>query len=292
MECKDGEVSAGAGVKVLIAADGRDGKVMLITPDRVAYAGLLGQPQTREFGSLAVYVSLGSPFQLRVGNGNWESAEIRVIAPDTPHQIRTTDRLIASIMIEAESICMDKLPHFLQVSSAPESAALMAASLRNAFAALMDGSVPAELIRANFDQFFFGETLAPRSMEPRMAKVVNAIKSQPCDTQGAEDFAALVDLSFSRFLHLFKNEVGTTFRRFRAWKRARSFLSYVNTDLNLTDIALETGYPDSSHFSHSIRRVWGLTPKNIVAGSRRLAVIMDGDPFVPASYWQQQLPAS
>ncbi len=287
MECKEG-ISA----RALVAAEGRDGKVMLITPDRVAYAGLLGRPQTREFGSLTVYVSLGSPFQLQVGNGEWESAEIRVVAADTPHQIRTTDRLIGSIMIETESVCMDKLPSFLQASSAPDNLALIAATLRDAFAGLMDGSAPVELIRANFDRFFFGEALVPRSMEPRMAKVVNAIKSQPCDTQGAEEFASLVDLSFSRFLHLFKNEVGTTFRRFRAWKRARSFLSYVNTELNLTDIALETGYPDSSHFSHSIRRVWGLTPKNIVAGSRRLAVILDGDSFVPAKYWRHQLPLS
>jgi AraC-like DNA-binding protein len=46
----------------------------------------------------------------------------------------------------------------------------------------------------------------------------------------------------------------------------------VNQDSNLAYIALETGYADSTHFSHSIRHVYGLKPKDIFAGSRRLAV--------------------
>ena len=63
-----------------------------------------------------------------------------------------------------------------------------------------------------------------------------------------------------------------TFRCFRAWKRARSFLSYVKLP-NLTEVALQIGYPDSTHFSHSIRNVYGLTPTDIRAGSRRLAIV-------------------
>ena len=43
-------------------------------------------------------------------------------------------------------------------------------------------------------------------------------------------------------------------------------------EANLTDVALIAGYPDSSHFSHSIRQVYGLKPKAIFAGSRNLAV--------------------
>lgn len=270
-------------VKASFAADKRGGKLMLITPDRVVYAGLLGRPLTREFGSLTVYVSLNSPFHIQMDGDSWESAEIRVVPPDTPHRIRTTDRLIGVIMIEPESICMDKLPCFLQSTSYLEYSPAMVDRKRQAFASLVDGSVPVDSIRTRVDQFFFGEMLALRKLEPRMANVVNRIKRQPWDTVGAEDFALQVDLSFSRFLHLFKAEVGTTFRRFRAWKRARNFLAYVNAQLNLTDIALETGYSDASHFSHTVRRYWGLTPRDIVAGSRRLAVIIDGGSFISAA---------
>jgi hypothetical protein len=56
------------------------------------------------------------------------------------------------------------------------------------------------------------------------------------------------------------------------WKRARSLLHYVNRDANLAHVALNTGYPDSTHFSHSIRQIYGMKPKDIFAGSRRLAI--------------------
>jgi AraC-like DNA-binding protein len=85
--------------------------------------------------------------------------------------------------------------------------------------------------------------------------------------------AAQAGLSFSRFLHLFKQQTDTSFRNLRAWKRARSLLLHVTRDANLVNVALETGYPDSTHFSHTIRQVYGLRPRDIFAGSRRLTVL-------------------
>jgi AraC-like DNA-binding protein len=260
------------------------GKVMLITPDRVIYAGLLGRPQTREFGALTIYVSLGSPFQIQVGDGAWESVDMRVVQPGTPHQIATVDRTIGSLLIEPESLDPERLPAFLQPDKGGCDFPAVRTQLREALLALIEGRVQVDAIRMQSDLFFFGEVLPARRLEPRVATVVNRIRTQPCDCVSAEEFAQQIDLSFSRFLHLFKTEVGTTFRRFRAWKRARTFLAYVNTELNLTDIALETGYPDSSHFSHTVRRYWGLTPRDIIAGSRQLSVINDGGAFLGAGH--------
>jgi AraC-like DNA-binding protein len=123
-----------------------------------------------------------------------------------------------------------------------------------------------------FDEAVFGEALATKRLDRRIARVVEQIKREPCDYMSAEDCAKTVNLSFSRFLHLFKAEVGAPFRSFRTWKRARALLPYVNQDANLTHIALDIGYPDSTHFSHSIRQVYGLKPTDIFAGSRRLAI--------------------
>ncbi len=63
-----------------------------------------------------------------------------------------------------------------------------------------------------------------------------------------------------------------TFRAFCAWKRARAALPHMTSACNLTELAMQTGYPDSTHFSHSIRRIFGLRPRDILAGSRRIAL--------------------
>ncbi|NEX63735.1 helix-turn-helix domain-containing protein [Noviherbaspirillum galbum] len=261
---------------------GRSDKLMLITPDRICYAGALGRPHTRQFGAITVYVSLGSPLHILFQDGKRYSTDICVVQPDTPHEIATVDRRIGVYMIEPESIDMDRLPEWFTADQAALPAALHQ-RLRDAFLSLADGSVHVNAIRPRLDEFFLGHALPSRKLEWRMAAVVNRIKRNPSDSVGAEEYADQVDLSFSRFLHLFKEEVGTTFRRFRAWKRARNFMSYVNTERNLTDIALETGFPDSSHFSHTVRHYWGLTPRDIIAGSRRLAVINDAS-FVSTAH--------
>ena len=90
--------------------------------------------------------------------------------------------------------------------------------------------------------------------------------------------AAEAGLSASRFLHLFKEETGISFRSFRAWKRARHLLHFANQDLNLAHLAQDIGYPDSTHFSHSIRRFYGLMPRAIFSGSRDLAIYRSGGP--------------
>ena len=249
------------------------GKVMLLTADRVVYLGLIGKPQMREFGSLTIYVSLGVPFRIQIGGRECESAEIYVVAPDTPHRIMTSDYLIGIVMIEAETIDPTRLPEWLQSTQMVNKLLPSFATIRRFFQALSNGDVERSLLIDNLDEFVFGQSLERKLFDPRIAAVVAKINNEPCDLFGAEECATYINLSYSRFLHLFKEDVGTTFRGFRAWKRARSFLNYVNVEVSLTDIALDIGYPDSSHFSHTVRRYWGLTPRDIVAGSRKLAVV-------------------
>jgi AraC-like DNA-binding protein len=57
--------------------------------------------------------------------------------------------------------------------------------------------------------------------------------------------------------------LATTGVLYRMWRRARSWLRHIRTDAPLTQIALDLGDPDSSHFSHSIRQTYGLPPRDM-----------------------------
>src|SRR5204863_7446141 len=100
--------------------------------------------------------------------------------------------------------------------------------------------------------------------------------------------AADAELSCSRFLHLFKEESGISCRSFRAWKRARHLLHVANQDINLAHLAQDIGYPDSTHFSHSIRRFYGLKPRAIFSGSRDLAIYRSAPTEPTDSGWTQE----
>jgi AraC-like DNA-binding protein len=247
-------------------------RVMILSTDRILYCGLLGERSVMTLGSYTLFVSLEHPFVIRVADGAWQERSVALLPPYVPHQVKSPDRLIATLHIEPESVDATAVP-WLNEMSVEGPLAPIADQVRSLYRKLIGADSGDLRWPFDMDEALFGAPLPRRRMDARIESVVDRIKASPCEQFPAEECASELGLSFSRFLHLFRDETGITFRRFRAWKRARSLLQYVNLDANLTDVALEVGYPDASHFSHSIRQIYGLKPKDIFAGSRRLAVL-------------------
>ena len=132
------------------------------------------------------------------------------------------------------------------------------------------------IANAEFDTMCFGDALPQRVLDPRVVRAIGRIGQFSGEPVTAAGCAAEAGLSPSRFLHLFKEETGISLRSFRAWKRARHLLHFANQDINLAHLAQDIGYPDSTHFSHSIRRFYGLKPRAIFSGSRDLAIYRTG----------------
>ena len=246
-----------------------DNLIMIVTSERVVYAGLIGSPLKRTLGSVAIYASIGAPFLIRTEGCEWRPTHFAVIPPYQTHDIVSDEKIVGSLHVEPESIDPATAAELIAMDGNEFAGAATCA----AFRALVDGEAAFAASTPEIDHAFFGRILPGRSMDPRIAHAVTMMQKEPHDLIRAGGYARLAGVSLSRFLHLFTLEVGVSFRRFRAWKRARSFLSLVRENLNLTDIAMEAGYPDSSHFSHSIRKTYGLRPKDILAGARRLTVI-------------------
>lgn len=249
-------------------------RLMWLTTQRVFYAGLLGPVGARVLGGWGIYVSTSAadPIRVCIGGGAWQSGDLLVVPPQVPHRVESAKPLVLNLLIEADSVDPASLPQFMQTSCGCAHAPEFVARVRAMHARLLAASGRESFADFDFDLLFFGETLAPRALDVRIARVIDRLNADPAQSASAQECAGWVHLSFSRFLHLFKEEVGVPFRSFRAWKRARSLLRYVHQSGTLTDIALDTGYPDATHFSHSIRQVYGLRPSEILAGSRRLAL--------------------
>ncbi len=246
-------------------------RFMWITPDRVLYAGLLGAPATRSLGSLSVYVAQQGGIRIRLPGGAWADATVAVVPPHMPHEVEAEVRQINVLQLEPETVDTAALPVWLRAAG-PVEAPRFAERVRHQQRDIARRGPELDLAAMDFDTLFFDAPLARRPMDARIGRIVDAIKRDPAAARSAEDCARSVHLSFSRFLHLFKQEAGMPFRSFRTWKRARSLLHHVNRPANLAHVAQDTGYPDSTHFSHSIRQVYGLKPKDIFAGSRHLAI--------------------
>ena len=243
---------------------------MWITPGRVLYAGLLGRPSVRRIGGIIVYVAQQAPVRVSIEGADWEEGELVVVPPYLPHRVACNARTITKLIVEPETVDRSELPIFMRDQRGAVRAPDFVRRVQRVLARLQVRAAELPHDDAAFDEILFGGALPPAALDGRIADVVADIARDPAGATSAKDYAAGARLSFSRFLHLFKDEAGAPLRSFRTWKRARSLLHYVTQDANLADIAQQTGYPDSSHFSHSIRLVFGLTPKDVFAGSRKL----------------------
>jgi AraC-like DNA-binding protein len=251
------------------------GHLMLISPERVFYAGLLGRPRERCPGAFHVYVALKGGLWLSTADGGETYGELVAVAPNVRHTIASDYRSAICIVIEPESVRAGTFDEWERRLSGPERG-LFADRIRAAYEQLRSCAGRADLSSAAFDRMCFGEALPRRALDPRVARAIAQMTRFCGEPATAVSCAAEAGLSASRFLHLFKQETGISFRSFRAWKRARHLLHFANQDLNLAHLAQDIGYPDSTHFSHSIRRFYGLKPRAIFSGSRDLAIYRSG----------------
>lgn len=267
-------------------------RFMWITPGRVLYSGLLGAPSTRRLGGWIVYFSADVPFSLCIGSHApakelWSLGIVAIVKPYQSHSVASAARNLSNIILEPESVDLSRLAGLLGTllrggGGVFDDRHAQATALRGMLGDARDrlGRVPGSLAAedAAFDRFVFGAPLPRPDLDARIAKALELLDDGGEAEPSAHALAAATQLSFSRFVHLFKQEVGVPLRTFRSWKRARSLLHLVTQDTSLTEIAQRTGYPDSAHFSHSIRQVFGLQPKELMAGSRRITLVSKQKP--------------
>ena len=247
---------------------------MLLGTDRVFYTGRLWRSmKARNLGALSIYAVPEGAFDISFGDSIRRSLNIVAVPPYTAHRLSPPRGPIWNLLIEPESLSAAAMAKIVADCNGPEGRAMLE-QFRMAEAELTPEIRSDRFTTAVFDERFFGAPLPLRTMDPRIQYVLHMMEhARPETILSAEACAAAARLSTSRLLHLFSQETGVSFRQCRMWKRARRFLDQAAGATRLTDVALGLGYPDSSHFSHSIRRTFGMHPQLMRAGARSLDIL-------------------
>lgn len=110
-------------------------------------------------------------------------------------------------------------------------------------------------------------------LDERILRLVSHFKTHDeQDLPSAKRAAAFCHLSESRFLHLFKKELGLPFRKYLLWLKLRRFFSHLQNGKNITTAAHEAGFSDSSHLSRFFADSFGLNPSEILKNSQFIQV--------------------
>lgn len=93
----------------------------------------------------------------------------------------------------------------------------------------------------------------------QVARYVEEFHWRPCELR---ELATLADLSRYHFIRVFKNATGTSPRQYVINARLRAAAAKLRQSrAPITAIAFEVGFNDISHFNHTFRRQFGVSPR-------------------------------
>lgn len=98
-------------------------------------------------------------------------------------------------------------------------------------------------------------------MDRRVEQVIAEIESDFARAWETAELAEMVNLSASRFRHLFKEETGRTINQYLRERRLeRAELLLRTTFLSIKEVLSEAGVSSMSHFVMYFKKRYGMTP--------------------------------
>ncbi|WP_163830873.1 AraC family transcriptional regulator [Spartinivicinus ruber] len=102
--------------------------------------------------------------------------------------------------------------------------------------------------------------LLPMPIDDRLTKMALAIINEPNNHLSLDEWAEKVNMSRRTFTRRFKTETGLSFGQWRLQARLHHALQMFSKGSSVTHVAFELGYNSVSAFTHSFKKVLGVTP--------------------------------
>ncbi|MFO1422488.1 MAG: AraC family transcriptional regulator [Candidatus Competibacteraceae bacterium] len=242
------------------------------------FTGHLPDISEHRLGSAALCLGIDKPFRLLESESNvWQECRSALVPPGCLNELQIGGAIMAILFLEPES------PDYLAIQNAMldgewqclyrlahEAEAL--AALGEIWERQPNATATHELLNRLIPPPVSGERQQP--LDHRIQRVIRLMKEDLTHSYSMIDLAEYVNLSPTRLVHLFKEEVGVPIRRFRQWHRMRVVAALVAKGDTLTDAALGAGFADSSHFSRAFRNMFGITPSSVFGRAANVQIVI------------------
>jgi len=249
---------------------------VLLWEDHGVFLGEAGDAEMHESPAIKICVSTDAAFGLSsadgTGGGEYEAA---LIPAGVRHAIHGRGVNMAMLLIAPEGKLGQRL---FQIAGSPNIVALertLAQELRQLAGGIGVDDAGSNDILHKMVEAVAGsssrETTA--SIDPRVLQSIEWIRSGREHGILVKDIAAEVDLSESRFSHLFTEHVRVPVRRYLLWLRLRDVLHMMASAGSLTEAAHSAGFADSAHLSRTFRTALGIAPSDLVRDSSLISFL-------------------
>lgn len=231
--------------------------VLFIDIGRALYVGPAFTTELHAHHAVQICVGRRRFRMRRNTQSRWRSLEGAIVGSNEPHQLEAGGATMAIAYIEPEGHDGTRLT------------ALPAASvraIRSVLSAIEARPRPSGSIVRLYDELreaFRLGTSPRRELDPRIHEALTTKFDTGEPTPPSTEMAARVGLSSTRFRHLFKEELGISYRRWVLWRKLHAAALQLAKGGSLTVAAHEAGFSDSAHLTRTFRRMFGIAPSLI-----------------------------
>ena len=218
----------------------------------------------------AIQIALGIDGEVGIQGeqGNWRTGRGFIVRPDAVHSYRPQGSFGAMIFVDPESSEGAWLGASLRDDITPVPDTRLDGCVRE-FKRLVDQpfeslGIP-DLIRHCVQALSAGVPPS-RRLDPRVTRVLVAIRASDELRMSIDDAAAMAFLSPSRFAHLFKAQVGLAFRHYMLWRKLTRAMLVIGRGQTISTAAHEADFSDAAHLTRTFYQMVGLRPSLLMRG--------------------------
>lgn len=221
-------------------------------------------------------IGLDERFSLRYGeNQKPERMRAALIGANVRHSFGDSTGRLVNLYFDPESRTARELAEKMNAQNYLEIESALVENFLPALQNNWESSFScrdALALTENLLQTLFQARKSESDFDPRIKRALVILKNAPDNLISAETVAAEINLSPSRFAHLFRAQVGLPVRRYLLWTRLRNAVRMLGEGESLTTVAHAAGFADSAHLTRTFKQMFGLAPSEIFQNSRFVQV--------------------
>lgn len=241
---------------------------VLVWDEQAIFLGQAAAASLHESPAIKVCASLEHSFALRTHEDdtftNYESA---IIAPGHPHAIDGRHNKMVMLLLAPETKLAQSLAPIFSKQGITRLSAEAVTKIRAIFADFDDRLAANDVENICQQMVAAIDNDESLPIDRRVAQSIEWIRSSRDEGITIHEIAAGVELSESRFSHLFTENVRIPVRRYLLWLRLRDAMHLFAKGESLTEVAHEAGFSDSAHLTRTFRSLLGIAPSALTKES-------------------------
>ncbi|TGK06423.1 AraC family transcriptional regulator [Leptospira fletcheri] len=224
----------------------------------------------------SILISISSPFQIETEEGVRTSYQAVILSPNFHHSLLAEESEIVVLQFDPHSSDYSSIAAKYGRTGIHEIPANDLEPIRKDCRDLLEGKLECGSAKLLFESILSAigaETPAKGILDPRIQAATERMKRSLPKSVSVPELAQESGFSETRFMHLFKEQLGLPVRQYQLWLRLQEAATLLKDGGNLTDAAYAAGFADQAHLSRTFKKMFGVQPSRFLGPNSSVRVV-------------------